>query len=748
LSNGDLYCWGSNEYGQVGNGTTKEQLTPVKILSNVESVHYWEDSWGDSWEDSISAITENGDLYCWGCNDSGQVGNGTTKNQLTPVKVLTDVKSVSYFRYLSEDIEDNNSYVSVSAITEKGDLYRWGSNEYGLIGNGTEENQLTPVKVLSNVKSVSPFSSWSPSFMSAITEEGDLYCWGYNSYGQVGNGTRKDQLTPVKVLTDVKSISYCPYSYSSSNNYLSVLAITEKGDLYCWGNNRNGQIGNGTKEDQLSPVKVLSNVKSVSVFSYKDGDVGYSWIISISAITEEGNLYCWGDNEDGQIGNGTKEDQLIPVKVLTNVKSVPSAYGSAAAITENGDLYCWGDNRYGKVGNGTTENQLTPIRVLTNVKSCFPDSGHKLAITEEGDLYCWGYNDNGQLGNGTEENQLTPVKVLTNVKSVSPFSGDNMSAITEEGDLYCWGGNDAGVVGNGTEEAQLSPVKVLSDVKSFFASDGSSPINVSAITKEGDLYCWGYNYCGQLGTGKTENQFTPMKILSNVKSFSYNSQVAITKEGDLYCWGGNDSGQIGNGTTEDQLSPVKVLGATEITAPTKSPDVQPTPSRKPTETKPPKSSATPAPALSNGKKYTVNNLIYQYQKNSLTFIGVKRSSSVSVVNIPKTVSISGKKYPVKAIAPNVLKNNKKVKQVVVGKNITKIGKKAFSNCRNLWKITIKSKKLNDKNIGKNVFQKPGGNAKKKVHVYLPKNKYKTYKKILQARGIRSKNVKVTFSRTK
>jgi len=746
LSNGDLYCWGYNEYGQVGNGTTKNQLTPVKILSDVESVHYYEND-----ESCISAITENGDLYCWGYNEHGEAGNGTTKNQLTPVKVLTDVKSVSYFQYLSEDTESFDSYVSVSAITENGDLYRWGSNKYGLIGNGTEEDQLTPVKVLSNVKSVSANSS-NPSFMSAITEEGDLYCWGDNGYGQVGNGTKKDQLVPVKVLTDVKSVSYSytPHFYNSSVGPLSVLAITEEGDLYCWGDNDSGQIGNGTKEVQLTPVKALSGVKSVSVFSYNDGDYdGYSWSISISAITEEGDLYCWGDNDSGQIGSGTKEEQLTPLKVLSGVKSVPSAY---SAITENGDLYCWGDNKYGQVGNGTTENQLTPIRILSNVKSCFPVSSYKLAITEEGDLYCWGYNDCGQIGNGTEDNQLTPLKVLTNVKSFSPFSINNMSAITEEGDLYCWGGNDAGVAGNGTEEAQLVPLKVLSDVKSFsFSSSHSSPSRVSAITKEGDLYCWGCNDCGQIGNGTTENQFTPMKILSNIKSFSfssYDSQTAITEEGDLYCWGGNDYGQVGNGTTEDRLSPVKVLRITEVTVPTNSPDVEPAPSRRPTETKPPKSSATPTPTLSDGKKYTADNLIYQYQKNSLTFIGIKKPSNVSVVDIPKTVFIAGKKYPVKAVAANALKNNKNIKQVVVGKNITKIRKKAFSNCRNLWKITIKSQKLTAKNIEKNVFQKPGGNAKKRVYVYLPKNKYKTYKKILQARGIQSKNVKVTFSRIK
>ena len=217
--------------------------------------------------------------------------------------------------------------------------------------------------MLSGVKSVTYFDSYqsvvsSYPCVSAITEAGDLYCWGYNAYGQVGNGTTESQLTPYHVLSGekVKSVT------CSSSHFPCILVITEAGDLYCWGDNYFGQVGNGKTENQLTPYYVLSGVKLVTSFDS-----------CTSAITETGDLYCWGHNGGGQIGNGTTENQLTPVKVLSDVKSVSYSYDCVSAIIENGDLYCWGANYDGQVGNGTTESQLTPFKVS------FEDSSDDIA---------------------------------------------------------------------------------------------------------------------------------------------------------------------------------------------------------------------------------------------------------------------------------------------------------------------------------------------------------------------------------
>ena len=296
--------------------------------------------------------------------------------------------------------ETGQKVVSVSldgdhsaAIAENGDLYCWGSNYYGEGGNGTTGAQYTPQKVLEKVKSVSLGYEYS----AAITENGDLYCWGWNEEGQVGNGTTKDQNTPQKVLEKVKSASL---------GWIHSAAITENGDLYCWGNNACGQVGNGTTENQYMPQKVLEKVKSVSL-----GDE------HSAAIAENGDLYCWGSNYYGEVGNGMIHDQLTPQKILEKVKSVSLRYSKSAAITEKGDLYCWGSNYYGEVGNGTTENQYTPQKVLEKVKSASLGWQHSAAITEDGDLYCWGQNGAGEVGNGTTTNQLTPTKISFNTSS-------------------------------------------------------------------------------------------------------------------------------------------------------------------------------------------------------------------------------------------------------------------------------------------------------------------------------------------
>ena len=380
---GSLYMWGDNSSGQIGNGTATatECLVPTKILNHIKSVYLSSIHSG--------AITEDGSLYMWGGNLNGQIGNGTTTECLVPIKILDHVKSVS----LGHDHS--------GAITEEGSLYMWGMNSRGQIGNGTTTKQYVPTRILDHIKSVSLEDTYS----GAITEDGSLYMWGGNSCGSIGNGMESDCLVPTKILDHVKSMSL---------EGAHGGAITEDGSLYMWGYNSSGQIGNGTTTKCLVPIKILDHVKSVSIGDYHSG-----------AITEDGSLYMWGDNDYGQIGNGTATDLLVPTKILDHVKSVSLGDSYSGAITEDGSLYMWGKNNECQIGNGTTTDCLVPTKILDHVKSVSLGYTHSGAITEDGSLYMWGDNNYGQIGNGTTTDSTIPVKITL------PLQTESSEAYTE-----------------------------------------------------------------------------------------------------------------------------------------------------------------------------------------------------------------------------------------------------------------------------------------------------------------------------
>lgn len=336
--------------------------------------------------------------------------------------------------------------------------------------------------------------------------------------------------------SNTKTVTIEDDNYVSSVSARSDLstAITANGDLYCWGYNGQGQVGNGTFIDQTTPVKVLEDVVSV----YPGSNV-------VAAIKKNGDLYCWGYNTHYQVGNGTQSSQNTPVKVLENVSSFYWHGYHGVAITANRDLYCWGGNSDGEAGSGTKGNQKTPFKVLENVTfvSHWDYSNYVTAITANGDLYCWGDNEWGQIGNGTSDDQTTPFKVLENVSTVScSYFNRFMGAITTDGELYCWG---PGSVYTGSYR---TPKKILDNVLSCNYADGV----IAVITTDLSLYCW-----------RSGKEIKPEKILENVSDlYCYetgDTLAAITTNGDLYCWGDNSSGQIGNGTTTSQTTPVKVL---------------------------------------------------------------------------------------------------------------------------------------------------------------------------------------------
>lgn len=326
------------------------------------------------------------------------------------------------------------------AIKDDGSLWMWGGNSYGQVGDGTDENCLQPVQIMKDVKTVSLGLDHS----GAIKDDGSLWMWGQNYYGQFGNGTTKDSSTPIKIMENVAAVSL---------GHVHSAAIKTDGSLWMWGTNQYGQVGNETTEDCLKPVQIMSNVKSIALGNNHSG-----------AIKEDGSLWVWGSNEYGQLGDGTTEDCSKPKRIMENVKSVSLGATHSAAIKEDGSLWMWGDNYYGQLGNGT-EHSFKPIKMMENVKSVSLGGFHSAAIKEDGSLWIWGCNDGGQLGNGTRESSSKPINIMENVKNVE-LGSYHSAAIKEDGSLWMWGSNGDGELGTGAayyDKYKLTPLHKIID---------------------------------------------------------------------------------------------------------------------------------------------------------------------------------------------------------------------------------------------------------------------------------------------
>lgn len=318
------------------------------------------------------------------------------------------------------------------------------------------------------------------------------------------------------------------------------MAVTEDGSLYTWGNNRQGQLGVGTTEDAYTPQKIMDNV--ISVHAANNNSM---------AITADGSLYIWGENYSGCISDTAPELITSPLKVMDNVVSAGIGNSHVAVLTADGSLYTWGSNLCGQLGNGTTEDAYTPQKIMDNIVSVGAGFSHTMATTAGGDMYIWGSNSFGQLGNGSYDydlysNQPTPIKLMDNIDSVCA-NGDTSMAVTKGGELYAWGYNEFGKLGAGTFKYIVgSPQKVMDDVVSVSTGNTTTMI----ITKDESLYACGYNYCGQIGDGTTASVYTPKKIMDDVAAAcgGWTQSMALTADGSLYTWGGNGYGEMGIGT--------------------------------------------------------------------------------------------------------------------------------------------------------------------------------------------------------
>ena len=304
-----------------------------------------------------------------------------------------------------------------------------------------------------------------------------------------------------------KQVSAPPKWASVSTASSRGFAINDKGELYGWGNNYNGRVGDGTTTNRITPTRVgtASDWKDVSASLYHT-----------LAINEKGELYAWGSNYLGALGDGTTTNRSTPTRIGTAAdwKHIAAGRRFNLAVNTKGELYAWGLNSYGQLGDGSTTNRNTPTRIGTaaNWTHIAVGRDYSLALNGKGELYAWGFNgSSGRLGDGTTTNRNTPTRIGTAANWTHISAGLHHSlALNSKGELHAWGLNGSGRLGDGTTTSRKTPTRIGTAADWKIVSGGRW--NNLAVNSKGELYAWGHNYAGQLGDGSTTDRLSPVKI--------------------------------------------------------------------------------------------------------------------------------------------------------------------------------------------------------------------------------------------
>jgi alpha-tubulin suppressor-like RCC1 family protein len=348
-------------------------------------------------------------IQCWGSNDDGRLGDGTSVDRRTGLPVdASGLGDVTFTRLVAGSTHS-------CALSTAGAAYCWGENMYGGLGDGTTTDRRTPVPAATGALAGVTIADIGVGyrFSCALTTAGAVYCWGNNTFGQLGNATTTTSSGPVAVhLGGVVATAL-------SVGYRHSCVRSAAGTAYCWGDNVTGQIGDGTNTLRSAPVAVTTSgaLSGVTIAQIVTGQN------HTCALSTTGAAYCWGNNTQRQLGDGTNTTRWTPGPVDqfgalagVTVADLAIGYRHTCARSTTGAAYCWGFNSQGQLGDGSTTNRSTPVAVtstgaLAGVTIARLDGGsaHTCAVSTAGLPYCWGANAVGQLGDGTTVNRSTAV---------------------------------------------------------------------------------------------------------------------------------------------------------------------------------------------------------------------------------------------------------------------------------------------------------------------------------------------------
>jgi alpha-tubulin suppressor-like RCC1 family protein len=409
-TDGTMWCWGANVYGQGGIGTRSSvQLVPTQV----QSTSLWAGI--ASGGGTTSGIDTSGDVFSWGANNFGWLGTGRIGQKVSPSQASAAAWSVI-----------NGGLYHTCGIRTDGSLWCWGLYEYG--GSAATTMTETPTPTF-------PGAVWTSVSTGgqngcAIRSNGTLWCWGANANGQLGDGTTIDRAAPVQIGVA---------AWLSIAGGGTTCGIQSDGSLWCWGYGDFGMLGDGvvTSHVQTTPYRVGTE-------TWRTVDVGGS---RTCAVRSDRTLWCWGNNFGGVLGDGTNVIRPTPTQIssLTDWATVSIGQNHTCGTTTGGDILCWGSNIFGESGTGSAHATPFPVSPVGGWASVSADNGHTCATRSDGSLWCWG---GGLIGDGSSLMAHTFPTQVSGAWSKISCGGYHSCGIRSDGTLWCWGDNISGQLGD------------------------------------------------------------------------------------------------------------------------------------------------------------------------------------------------------------------------------------------------------------------------------------------------------------
>jgi alpha-tubulin suppressor-like RCC1 family protein len=583
IADGTGYCWGSDMYGKLGNDiAVADSLTPVKIGGALLDKPVTKISTGNGHACAVS----NDKAFCWGNRAGGRTGSALSGDEPTPLLVAG---------FGTKKVTDISVGANQSCAVADGQLYCWGNNGYGQLGNGSTTSTPTPTVVGGPMagKTVTGVSAGGAvdaglTHTCAIAD-GAAYCWGSDNQGRLGDGIGDDKAPNITVPNPAAVVNLTGKTVTGISAGSAFTCLVADGTGYCFGAGGTGNLGDGVPSWSNTPVAVSGKGPMITISAgnnhtaaiYDTANPAVALPIAplpTLQAARAGSLSASGKDDVGQFGNGTGTQLNTPAAVIGLSNITKASYGDShsCAIT-GGQAYCWGSNTYGQLGINSTATVKTPTAVQGLVGTVTDISAgyrHTCAVAD-GKAYCWGDDAKGQLGNGAGFIGSTVAAPVVNTapqmagKTVTSISaGGAHSCAIANWRVYCWGDSANGRLGTTTGSNQ-NPAAVLSDLARIDVTKVSAGAASTCAVAAGVGYCWGYAGNGILGSGSTTDDVTPRAIGgllagNNVTDISIGNQATCAVASDeAYCWGRDGYGVVGNGNV-DGATDVNTTGTAVI----------------------------------------------------------------------------------------------------------------------------------------------------------------------------------------